>query len=105
MKDMFGNEITPGCMVVYPSRHGSNTYMRFGKVTVVDDGDFTPGTPRYTWNRPPTIKVLRCGLRWDWRRPRGGYVMKKSVVRVVCLDRVVVVPDSQFNDEIRIILA
>ena len=103
MKDMFGNEIKVGKMVAYPVRHSSSMWMSYGRVVKVVEGELNT-VPRAhhqyyynKWSVEPHLKIRIRARYWaihcDVRKPR--------LVKVVKLDRVIVIPHVQFNEEDR----
>jgi hypothetical protein len=106
MKDMLGNEIKVGKMVAYPVRHSSRMWMNYGRVEKVVEGELNPHPAnrepgrsfRYReWLVEPHIKVqIGTKIWWDSTEPR-----KLKIVKVVKLDRVIVIPWVQFNEEDR----
>lgn len=103
MKDMFGNEISVGKMVAYPVRHSSRMWMSYGRVVEVNEGERNPeprGLTQYLyreWLTHPYLKVLIRAKYWEIHSD----VLKPRIVKVVALDRVIVIPHVQFNEEDR----
>lgn len=103
MKDMFGNEIKVGKMVAYPVRRSSHMWMSYGRVTEVNEGERNPkprGLTQYyyrEWIVEPHLKVRIRARYWVIHSD----VLKPKVVKVVKLDRVIVIPHVQFNEEDR----
>ena len=100
MKDMLGNEIKVGKMVAYPVRLSSSMWMSYGRVVKVVEGELNT-EPRLQyqhyynkWSVEPHIKVqIGTKVWWNSTEPR-----KPKIVKVVKLDRVIVIPHVQFNE-------
>lgn len=100
MKDMLGNKIKVGDMVTYPVRRSSSMWMSYGRVVKCDEGIENPDplTNHPTWQYlNPSLKV-RIGPR-NWWDPDAERLPR--VVTVRSLDRLTIVPRSQFNEEDR----
>ena len=103
MKDMLGNEIKVGKMVAYPVRHSSSMWMSYGRVVKVVEGELNT-TPRahhqYYYNKWLVEPHLKIRIRGD-RYNRDIASRPARTVHVVVLDRIIVVPHVQFNEEDR----
>ena len=60
MKDRFGVEITPGCIVTWPTRHGSSMYTFDGRVSIIDE------------TGSEGARIYACGYENDDGRPWTG---------------------------------
>ena len=98
MKDMLGNEIAVGDMVVYPGRQSSSLWMNYGRVVECAEGELNPdppnNSPYWKYTTPPVLKVRRRSVFYSGGLAEYG----PKVVRTAKLDRVIVVPHSQFSD-------
>ena len=103
MKDMLGNEIKVGKMVAYPVRHSSSMWMSYGRVVKVVEGELNT-VPRshhqYYYNKWSVEPHLKIRIRGD-RYNRDIASRPARTVQVVVLDRIIVVPHVQFNEEDR----
>lgn len=99
MQDMLGNEIVVGDMVVYPGRQSSSLWMNCGRVVECNEGELNPNphSPHPYWKYlvQPTIKVARRCLTYPAGRPAE---LVSRTFRVASLQRLIVVPHSQFGD-------
>ena len=96
MQDALGNEIVVGDMVVYPGRQDSFMWMNYGRVVECVEGELNPhAVNNYgfeKWLKHPSIRVRK--QQTNYRDDTVG----EQVVRVTKMDRMVVVPHSQFSD-------
>lgn len=96
MQDMLGNEIAVGDMVAYPGRQSSSLWMNYGRVVECVEGELNPNPhtphPYWKWLTHPCIKIRKRQTNWS------GETMGERTVRTMKLDRLIVVPHSQFGE-------
>lgn len=97
-KDKFGNDILPESYILYPTRHGSNIYMRIGKVVYIKD-DGTDYQGRLRWKL--RIKTTREGYNW---RENTETLDIGNESTLTCLERVVIIPDSIVPEKYKMVL-
>lgn len=99
MFDLLGNEIKVGDMVAYPGRKSSAMWVSVGKVVEVRSGELHDdqrhriGLSR--WKTRMHLKVeIKCE-NWD------GTIRVKKTTQVKRIDRVLIIPISQFSEDDR----
>jgi stress-induced morphogen len=99
MQDLLGNEIKIGDMVAYPGRKSSSMWVSVGKVVEVCRGElYDDSLHRTTWNKwkvPKHLKVEIKSENWD------GTIKVKRTTQVKRIDRVLIIPTSQFDEDDR----
>ncbi len=98
MQDMLGNEIAVGDMVVYPGRQSSSLWMNYGRVVECIEGELNSNPPNnspyWKYTTPPVVKVRKRAAFYS----TNGVEYGPKVVRTTKFDRMIVVPQSQFNE-------
>lgn len=96
MQDLLGNEIKVGDMVAYPGRKSSAMWVSVGKVIEVccyelhDDSLHRPDG--HKWKVKMHLKVEIKSENWD------GTIKVKKTTQVKRIDRVLIIPTSQFDE-------
>jgi hypothetical protein len=95
--DKLGQEIKPGCTIVYGHALGRSAGLRIGKVLEVKR--YAPGELK-TWEDYEQFRITVWGVNDDWKEPE--LLSKKSTIQYP--SRIIVLPDDAVPKEFKELL-